>query len=142
MEFLGGLIIIWLLYWTLGGGKQKHDKEEAEKAYKASLLELSKSPGKSDLKLATVMLGRKYSELSRGKDGKTTFSEKALMNEVNIASSQAAANSDPVASGAVEQSPSESQIHQRLRNLNELRQQDLISEDEYQSRRAEIIQLI
>jgi hypothetical protein len=113
MEFLGGLIIIWLLYWTLGGGKQKHQKNEAEKAYKASLLELQKAPSKSDLKLTTVMLGRKYSESSHGKDGKATFSEKALMNEVNIACSQAALNSEPIASGAVVLSPSESQIHLR-----------------------------
>lgn len=133
MEFLGGLFICWLLYWVFGGGKEKHEKEEAEKAYQEALSKLSIDPSNQELRLNATVLGRKYSELSRDKNGQSALSDSALKNEINIACNQVQPK---------HKSASEASVDMRLKTLQELKQQGLIDDHEYHSRRKDILNSI
>lgn len=83
---------------------------------------------------AALDAGRKYSEVTRERQGGsvTVYDEMALMNDINAAVAAApslAPAAPPVASTAA-----------RLQQLEELRGQGLVSDAEYQARRAKILE--
>lgn len=79
--------------------------------------------------------GRAYSAFTRRSSGGavTVYDEMALMNDINAAAAQAPqpASLAPAASTG--------NTAERLRKLEDLKAQGLISEDEYQARRATIL---
>jgi type II secretory pathway pseudopilin PulG len=115
--------------------QQAQELENARIAYQTSLAQLKQNPTNADLKQTTLALGRIYSNLTRDKEGLTTFDEVALMNDINAACASATVASNP------NQPASEPRqtIEERLARLTELKAKGLIDEAEYNARRQKII---
>ena len=143
-----GLLIIFitiLYYLALWGNKRSiiaNTKQEAENKAKRefyentrnnyfnSLNELKSNPTNADVKQHTLHYGREYSALTRKYQGQdktvTIYDEMALMNDINAA----------CAGATVIHSQS---IEERLSKLFELKDKNLISEQEYQQKRHKIL---
>lgn len=104
----------------------------ASDAYADALRQLKANPTNADLRQRTLQLGRTYSNLTRNKQGVTIFDELALSNDINAACGGAATLV------AHKQTQTQS-IESRLQQLAELKSRGLIREEEYATRRKQII---
>nr|CAP48090.1 putative integron gene cassette protein [uncultured bacterium]CAP48795.1 putative integron gene cassette protein [uncultured bacterium]CAP48796.1 putative integron gene cassette protein [uncultured bacterium] len=114
-------------------------KERALTAYRASLSDLKKDPGNSDLRQKTLNLGRIYSNLVRDKKGNTVFDEVALMNDINAA---CASTQHVVHTQSQTPPPQQESVEARLQKLNDLYEKQLIDEQDFLRRKQEIINSI
>ncbi|SDT17446.1 hypothetical protein SAMN05216598_4272 [Pseudomonas asplenii] len=128
-------VVIIVVWWA---NAQEKAKKKAREAYQSSLASLKADPRNADLRQQTLALGRIYSNLMRDKKGQTVFDEIALMNDINAA-----------CAGASERTldahvilPPVNDIEARLQKLLSLKERNLIDEDEYSSRRREILESI
>ncbi len=116
--------------------KQRELFEQASDEYFNSLEKLKSDPNNADLRQYTLALGRKYSELSRrlntGTGSITVYDEVALLNDINAACANAKST---VASRETDNL----NIEERLARLSELKGKNLISEEEYETRRQKIL---
>ena len=106
-------------------------------AYRASLMALRDDPTNSTLRQRTLELGRAYAHLTRNREGVAIFDEVALMNDIT-----AAVGAASLISGMRNLPPSPLQaasIEERLSRLATLRDQGLITAEEYASRRAAML---
>ena len=111
--------------------------ENSLKRYKKSLGNLKRDPNNSDLRQIALELGRRYANLTRTNNARTIFDEVALANDINAASGAANwANTNQLT-----QRPSED-AGIRLIKLQNLKDQGLIGELEFQQRKKEILQEI
>ena len=128
---IGCIGLVGFIIWRWYDRGQKIEK--AAKNYRAGLARLKKSPGDSDLRQQTLMLGRVYARVAREGKKETLFDEVALMNDLNS-----------VGVGTVSMEPivtkPDSSVEQRLRSLEDLKEKGLITEDEYEQRRAKILE--
>jgi len=131
VSFVVGLVIMASQNEARSKARAK-ELREAEAAYRSSLAALKASPTDADLKENTLQRGRIYSNLTRNKQGVTMYDEVALMNDINAACAAAGA-SQPVRAGTIRS------IEDRLSNLQQLRERNLITVQEYEQRRAEIL---
>jgi hypothetical protein len=113
-------------------------KKGAKDAYEKSLADLTADPNNAALRKATLTLGRTYANLTRDQKGVTIFDEVALMNDINAACGASAAAGQAESSGhrLAKLAPS---LHQRLKQLEDLKQQGLVSEPEYAAKRNELL---
>ena len=102
----------------------------ASDAYADALRQLKANPTNADLRQRTLQLGRTYSNLTRNQTGVTVFDELALSNDINAACGGAAT--------LVANKQTQS-IESRLQQLAELKSRGLIREEEYVTRRKQII---
>lgn len=128
-------VVVIAIWWAYA---QEKAKTEAREAYLRSLANLKADPRNADLRQQTLALGRAYSNLMRDKKGQTVFDEVALMNDINAACAGASERSLDVQVTA----PPVQDIEARLQKLLSLRERNLIDEDEYSSRRREILESI
>lgn len=108
---------------------------EIKPAYLNSLGRLKSQPTNADLKQNTLELGREYSERTRklqGINGITIFDEMALMNDINTACAGAT-------SVSMKEATNNQTILERLSKLSELKDKNLINEQEYETRRLKIL---
>lgn len=120
-----------LLMFTENEAKAKALRS-AEATYRSSLASLKASPTNADLKEETLRRGRIYSNLTRNRKGVTLYDEVALLNDINAACARAGVPEMPAVS-------STKTIEDRLAQLKQLREKALITDQEYESRRAELI---
>jgi len=103
--------------------------ESTKNNYLTALDQLKNNPSNANLKQNTLLLGREYSALTRHSLGQnkavTIYDEIALMNDINAACAGAATNSQ--------------MVEQRLAKLSKLKENNLISEHEYNERRQKIL---
>jgi hypothetical protein len=105
---------------------------EAREAYQAALAALKAAPTEATLRQAALDAGRRYSALTRENKGVTVFDEVALKNDLDAASAGAVAvQAAPVAA------PTDAAA--RLRRLDELRAEGLLSEAEHAEQRLRIL---
>ena len=139
MEILILLGVVGAIMFYVSHMKEK-ERREALDAYNGSLNLLKQDPANSDMRQKTLSLGRAYSTLMRDKKGNTVFDEVALMNDIGAAcaSTQNAVHSPPRTSvvAAVESAES------RLEKLQSLRDKGLIEDQDFQRRKAEILDSI
>ena len=107
---------------------------QAKRVYETHLAQLRQNPRSPKLRKVTLEAGRVYAATTRYKEGGriTLFDETAIENELEAASAAAAAPSTPTGNGSLS-------IEQRLEHLASLRNKNLISNDEYQVKRAAIL---
>ena len=129
------LVIVGLLVLSsrAQAGRQKA-LAEALAAYQAALGALKKKPTDPALREKALAAGRRYSSMTRENKGVTVFDEVALKNDLDAATAGAVSVAAPAAPAPA------SSVADRLRSLDELRQQGLITEDEYQARRVKILE--
>lgn len=133
-----GIIIVLLLFAVIGfllyrkQGARYKKKADIFKKYQQSLSRLRNNPNDAELKQRTITLGRTYSNLTRNKNGDIAFDEMALMNEINAA----CANAQPI---QFQNSTTKSTVQERLLQLQQLKEQNLLSDNEYNARRQQIL---
>lgn len=113
-------------------------KKSAKDAYEKSLADLSADPNNAGLRKATLTLGRTYANLTRDQKGVTIFDEVALMNDINAACGAAAlaSHTDNTPQRVASAGPS---LHDRLKQLEELKHRGLVSDTEYASKRNQLL---
>ncbi len=107
---------------------------DAENLYKNSLEALKYNPSDANRKQKCLQFGRELANLTRtyqGISGVTIFDELALMNDINAACAAA-----PPLSTKTEISQT---LEERLAKLSELKEKNLLSEQEYNERRKKIL---
>ena len=141
MEFLIIGLIIAVVYFVIV--EMVRSKAKAE--YQASLAQLRANPANASLRQRTLTLGRNYSALTRNNKGVTIFDEMALMNDINAACGGTAVLSNtlvspnPYAHVATAVPITSAPVEDRLARLTKMRQQELISDAEYQSKRQQLL---
>jgi hypothetical protein len=109
------------------------DIQQAEESYKAALAQLKASPTSAELRERALDFGRKYAARTRSAAGQgnvTIFDEVALANDLQAACAAATAASPR---------GNEDAIEDRLLRLAELRDNKLISDQEFGERRQQIL---
>lgn len=109
---------------------------DAEKTYQKGLSELKIMPTNADLKELVLNLGREYSRLTRnfqGIEGITVVDEVAIMNDINAACAAAT----PFTTES--ETKNKQSIENRLEKLSELKQKNLINEQEYSEKKQKIL---
>lgn len=130
------LVIGFVIFAIASGIAQGKAQENARRAYQASLAALEADPGSAQLRQKTLALGRAYSNLTRDKKGVTLFDEVALMNDINAACGGTATNTE---SRSPVVNTNTISIADRLAKLETLREQNLITAAEYESKRGQLI---
>jgi hypothetical protein len=115
--------------------------ENANRAYQNSLSKLKTDPHNPDLRQHTLNLGRQYAAAARSNGRVALFDEVALMNDINAACARVGSTQGltPESGHRSQVDSPKSTVGDRLETLEALRLKSLISEEEYQSRRTEII---
>jgi hypothetical protein len=137
MEQLNVFVVLIVLIGTIAviiDIRQRRLRQEKLQIYKNSLEVLKNNPSDSNLKQKCLQFGRELAHLSRryqGINGVTIFDEVALMNDINAACAAA-----PSLSTKTEISQT---LEQRLAKLSELKEKNLLSEQEYNERRRKIL---
>ena len=127
-----GVVVFFLVLKPLADAQN-----EVKAAYLESLEKLKGDPHNPDLREATLLLGRTYAAAARNmKDmggAVTIFDEVALMNDINAACARAGTKI------TLEEGQRKPSVEERLAKLEGLRSKQIISEQEYQSRRQQIV---
>ena len=93
MEYLLAIILIWaVIFGFVSGAWAEKDIAVAKKAYRESLSALMRAPESTDIRRRTIVLGRRYGELTRGRKGHAVFDEAALMKDIDVACGAARSN--------------------------------------------------
>ena len=118
-------------------------RSQAKAAYESSLAQLRSNPSDAGLRQRTLTLGRTYSNATRNNKGVTIFDEMALMNDINAAcGGTAVAHGDsfrPVPAPVALPSANASPLEDRLMRLTKLKEQGLVNDEEYQSKRQQLL---
>lgn len=106
------------------------EKKIAEAEYKLSLAQLIRNPENANLKLKALELGRIYSKLSCNEKGEALFDEVALSNDINAACGSVA---------SVTKENDNRSIEDRLKELLNLKENGLIKEQDYETKKQKIL---
>jgi len=112
-------------------GEWMTNLQTSYKAYHELLRQLRQAPTNPQLKQKALDAGRNYASWTRRGKGSTVFDEVALANDIQAACAAASASSAPIAMALT--------VEQRLERLQLLRQRALISDQEYDAKRKEIL---
>jgi hypothetical protein len=104
---------------------EEQELNQAHAAYQETLQALKAQPASADLRQRALELGRTYSNLTRGRQGVTVYDEMALMNDISAATANAVAGA--------------SSAEERLRKLGDLKAKGLITDQEYEAQRKQIL---
>lgn len=137
---VGTIVVISLI----AGLARSQASDEAKKAYQQSLLQLKADPTNASLRQTTLELGRRYSNLTRNGKGVALFDEVALMNDLNAAAggtmALAQASGLSGAPGAAGPPPAAATVEERLEQLARLKGKGLVTDAEYEKRRAAMLE--
>lgn len=103
----------------------------AHATYQQALADLRANPGSTQIREGVLAYGRQYANIARQNGQRTIFDEMALANDL-------ASIPVPVSVATATAAPA-TNAEERLRQLTRLRDQALISADEYEKRRQQII---
>jgi hypothetical protein len=127
---LGGVIAIAM---TAG---RSEAQSKAKAAYQSSLLALTNDPTDPGLRQTTLELGRAYSRLTRNGRGVSMFDEVALSNDINAAAGGTTAIATPKVPQPAAALPD---VADRMATLARLKDQGLISDEEYATKRQSVL---
>jgi hypothetical protein len=133
------LIVVGVVVFTSKNNKAQ-ELQAARERYLEALNKLKQNPRDPNLKQVALGVGRQYSFLTRNKQGITTFDEMALMNDLNAATAHAFEVSAPSPAPIPASYTQSLAPEDRLRKLDNLKNQGLISEEEFADRRAKILE--
>lgn len=135
--FVGLVAAFSFVVWFASRNAAKAEYEAAQKAYREHLERLKQEPANHELRDKALALGRHFAARAEhcflnGIGGVERFDEAALGNDIAAACARSAASS--------EASNAKPTLEERLAKLDELRSKNLITDQEHQSRRAQILQ--
>ncbi len=114
----------------------------ARRQYRQTLEKLKLHPSDPEVKQEALKYGRKYSYLTRDKQGITLFDEMMLMNDINAATAHAFTNPPAITPQPVSNSQLQTSFNspeERLKKLLDLKDCGIITQAEYTSRRNKIL---
>ena len=129
--FLFFLLLVFLGFFRIMKKNNAHD------LYMVSLEALKIDPANTNLRHKTLELGRVYSNLTRNNKGVATVDEVALMNDINAACAGTHQNIQNKNSTHIQTS-----VADRLTSLLNLKEKDLINEEDFVQRKKEIMESI
>jgi hypothetical protein len=132
-----GAIGIAIVFGFLMAAEQRKGIAFAKGLYEENLNLLKTSPADPQLRQQALASGRRYAERLRNGGGVGLFDEVALMNDLNAAS--AGANMIATAISPSETTLQKHDVCAKFSQLNQLRESQLISEDEFHSMRAVLL---
>lgn len=118
---------------------------EARGNYQSALGLLKRDPTNATLRQRALDAGRTYSGLTRENKGVTVFDEVALKNDLDAATAGAVSVASPAAvappaPAPPPAAPPAASVADRLRQLDDLKAQGLITDEEHQARRVKILE--
>ena len=128
LVLVGAAVAAIVLVVVCARRHRRRELADARRAFEDSLAQLRKDPKNADLKRETVQLGQCFSRLSIGRDGRPAFDEAALNKAIAA-----------VCPPELYPSPAEDSLATRLDQLARYRQRGLITEQEYQQKREELL---
>jgi hypothetical protein len=134
LPLIGAMLLI--IVPAMKQSRLERETREAHASYQEALRKLKASPLNPDLKRNALEYGRAYSNLTRQRKGVTVFDEVALMNDISAATAGATAFPSP---SPFATAPAQQPIEARLKKLDDLKAQGVISEQEYTTRRQQIL---
>ncbi len=143
-EFIGIMVLLlvaFLGYMAWDAAQYRQELEAAREAYFAALADLKADPINSELRERALWLGRKYSAVTRKKQGSgvTVYDEVAISNDIGAACAAAAGRSPKVPKGRAAVVEGDASVEARLQKVESLRERGLITEEEYLARRERIL---
>jgi hypothetical protein len=126
MEYLCLFFALPLVIGVFGMLYHFSSRSAAKQAYVDSLERLKRDPQNPNLREQTLALGRAYAR-------KGGCDEVALMNDINAACARAATHPAPAGTTG------RATVEERLAKLDELRGKGLITDQEHQMRRKQIL---
>lgn len=127
-------LIVVIVVMSITDAARRKELQAAYTAYRVALTALRAKPTSSNLRTAALDAGRAYANLSRERKGATIFDEVALKNDLDAATAGAAT----YAAAAIPV-PAAASVADRLRQLDKLKVDGLITEAEYATRREKIL---
>ena len=136
MGFFVFVVLVGIGLAIMIGVAQSNAIEKARQAYQASLRQLVNDPTNPHKRQSTLALGRAYSNLTRDKKGVTLFDEVALMNDINAACGGATSFAG---TGSASRPSAGGNVADRLTRLQALKDQNLISLEEFEPKRQQVL---
>jgi len=134
---IGPLVLgLLLIYYYYTKGQQSAELQQAYAKYQGLLKKLKADPTNADLRQQSLESGRNYSNLTRKKKGVTIYDEVALMNDIGAATAGASVLVPQTQSKQLQS------VEERLKKLQSLWWNGLITEQEFVSRKKQIIEEI
>jgi hypothetical protein len=124
---------------------QRAELAQLKEAYENSLTNLRNRPTDPDLHEKTLRAGRAYANATRNKAGVTLFDETALANDIRAVTANASQNVSykPTHTPAPVQVKSKTEsINERIAALQKFREADMLSDEEFEQKRKEILDSI
>ncbi len=126
--------IVIIVSSVMNAEYRKQQLEAAKMDYARSLTRLKETPVDPQLCEQTLAKGRVYSKLTREDKAVTVYDEVAILNDINAACAAVATIVAPESP-----KPSATWIEERLVKLSSLKEQGLITADEYESHREAVL---
>lgn len=126
-----GIPVILLALWIYTTEQKKKQIEEARDNYRRALEKLREKPASNDLRESALKYGRYYVALASNYKG-STFDEVGLLNDLNAIQA-------PVAAQVASAEPSQRDVKARLDKLALLHNDGVITKEEYETRRSQIL---
>lgn len=137
MDGNGILVVLVLIFAVVVYVKRQAalELQEARARYHKYLDLLKRDPANADLYQKTLHTGRVYSNLTRKRKGVTLYDEAALNNDLTAATAGARRMPQPTI-------PAPASAVDRMQQLDALKGQGLVTDQEYASSRARILQTL
>lgn len=137
------LVVVVLVVRSNAARAREQALAEARGNYQSALGLLKRDPTNATLRQRALDAGRTYAGLSREDKGATVFDEVALKNDLDAATAGAVSVASPAPAAPPAPAPvlaAAPSVADRLRQLDDLKAQGLITDDEHQARRAKILE--
>jgi hypothetical protein len=124
---------------------QRAELAKLKDAYEDSLTNLRNRPTDPDLHEKTLRAGRAYANATRNKAGVTLFDETALANDIRAVTANASQslNYKPINAPAAVRVKSKSEtIDERIAALQKFRAADMLTDEEFEKKRKDILDSI
>jgi hypothetical protein len=135
LSSLWGSLFFFIIQADKGTKARQDALTNASNDYQVALVKLKSNLTDPDIKRRALEFGCAYAAMTREQNAVTVFDEIALSNDISTATAGAAAA--PVLQSIPQPAPVS--LSDRLRKLDELRKDGLITDIEYAARRQKII---
>ena len=131
--------------WILVALNKRAELANLKETYENSLTNLRNRPTDPEVHERTLRAGRAYANATRNKAGVTLFDETALANDIRAVTANASQSSNhkPIHTPAPVQVKSKTEtIDERIAALQKFRAADMLTDEEFEKKRKDILDSI
>ena len=126
---------------ALARAQKLKELNQKQKAYQDALSALRQDPTNASLHEQALLLGRIYSAATRTNKAVTLFDETALANDIRAVTANATQTTKPVSAPSSVAAPATS-LDDRINTLLKMKASGLITDDEFDQKRKELLDSI